>query len=43
MGDTVLHAGTASSSNELPNEGNESDHEQEMNQASRDVEDYKAK
>jgi hypothetical protein len=33
-----LHAGTASSSNELPNEGNERDHEQEMNQTPRHVE-----
>jgi hypothetical protein len=43
LGDTVLHAGTASSSDELPNEGNESDHEQEMNQTSGHVEDDKAK
>jgi hypothetical protein len=38
-----LHAGTASSSNELPNEGNESDHEEQVDQPTRHVEDDKAK
>jgi hypothetical protein len=38
----ILDAGTASSSYELPDEGNERDHEQEMNQPSRHVEDDEA-
>ena len=39
----VLYAGGTSSSNELPNKGNESDHEQEMDQPTADVEDNEAK
>ena len=38
----VLYAGGTSSSDELPNEGNESDHEQEMNQPTAHVEDDEA-
>jgi len=37
-----LYAGTASSSYQLPDEGNERDHEQEVNQASGHVEDDEA-
>ena len=38
-----LHAGTASSSYELPNEGNEGNHEEQVNQTARHVENDKAK
>jgi hypothetical protein len=37
-----LYAGAASSSYELPNEGNERDHEQKVNQASRHVKNHEA-